>query len=376
LIPSNSILNLSEEQFEKLPIAERSAKATEINSQLSELKKRAAAEEIAGADAEKKQDFDRARECFDSLKRTGSALDTDDAMFIVRLVGQAMEIKALAELAKLPEENETPPPATSSPISPSTNGVPSVTGAESRELEGDVGRLYHAIVYTQTSAEAPKLGPTSYQFIADMSNTQFPVTSSLVSLPAGSAWGTNPVAVATPNSLFGAHYLFVQGFKSEADLMANFPNGSYVFNVQSGGSGAAAYKVPVGFKGSVPYPTIAPVITNTTWDSGSLVLDPASAVINFTNYPGATLTWEIFIPGRTYIMSAGGGGTSMGSLGLSGLLDYGQTYEAQLRFINRDMSSAVNDPNLPKDYGYSTMVAQIVEFKIRTPAGHASAALP
>lgn len=83
----------------------------------------------------------------------------------------------------------------------------------------------------------------------------------------------NPVAVAQPDSLFGAHYLFVQGFKSEADLMANFPNGSYVFNVQSGGSGASSYKAPVSFTGSVPYPPIAPVITNKMWDSGSLVLE-------------------------------------------------------------------------------------------------------
>lgn len=459
LVPPKSILSLSEDQFEKLPAAERSAKSTEINSQLNELQRLAAAVEIAGVDAEKKQDFDRARHFFDSLKRTGSALDTDDAMFIVRLFGQGLEKKAVAELAKLPKANETASPAVSATI-PATNtntqpanptmrqvivsvrsdgslvlnrqpiaphelvaklrelaklypdqavilrgdqdanykfivnvldlcrqakiwnvafatqsasrpAVSPVTVA--RDLVGDLGRLYHAIVYTQTSAEAPKLGPTSYQFIADMSNTEFPVTSSLVELPAGSAWATNPVAVAKPDSLFGAHYLFVQGFKSEADLMANFPNGLYAFNVQSGGSGAIAYKAPISFTGSVPYPPIPPVITNPTWDSGSLVLDPASAVINFTNYPGATLTWEIFIPGRTYIMSAGGGGTSVGALNLTGILNFGQTYQAQLRFINRDTSSTVSDPKLPKDYGYSTMVAQIVEFKIKTPPGQVSA---
>jgi beta-lactamase regulating signal transducer with metallopeptidase domain/biopolymer transport protein ExbD len=266
--------------------------------------------------------------------------------------------------------------ATKAPSQPAPSPV---VVTANRQIEGDVGRLYHAMVYTQTSAEAPKLGPTSYQFIADMSNTQFPVTSSLVSLPAGSAWATDPVAIATPDSLCGAHYLFVQGFKSEGDLMANFPNGSYEFDVQAGPTGAPAYKTPVSFTGAVSYPPIAPVITNTTWDSGSLVLDPASAVINFTNYPGATLTWEIFIPGRTYIMSAGslpGGQPSAGSLNLTGLLNYGQTYEAQLRFITRDGSSTVSDPNSPKDYGFSTMVARIVEFKIKTPPANASASLP
>jgi hypothetical protein len=67
-------------------------------------------------------------------------------------------------------------------------------------------------------------------------------------------------------------------------------------------------------------------------------------------------------------MSAGGGGTSLGSLNLTGMLSYGQTYVAQLRFINRDRSSTASDPAAPKDYGYATMMARIVEFTIKTPA--------
>jgi len=243
-------------------------------------------------------------------------------------------------------------------------GITKAKGVDS----DDVGRLYHAIVYTQTSRDAPKQGPTSYQFIADIRNNVFPVTSSSLSLPVGSAWATNPVAVAKPDLLVGAHYLFVQGFQSEAEMLTNFPNGLYTFNIQWGAQGATAYTATVLLTGSVPYPPIAPIITNTTWASGSLVLDPSSAVINFTNYPGATLTWEIVIPGKTYLMSAGGGGTSTGSLNLTGILTPGQTYKAQLRFINRDNSSTVSVPTSPKDYSYSTMMAQIVEFDIKTPA--------
>jgi beta-lactamase regulating signal transducer with metallopeptidase domain len=246
--------------------------------------------------------------------------------------------------------------------------VSAVVVTETKELEGDVGRLYHAMVYTQTSAEPPK--EMTWQFIADMSNNSFPVTGGTVSLPQGSAWATNSVAVVQPGLLVGAHYLYVQRFKAEAELMAQFPNGQYTFNIRA--TGAPLYKVPVSFTGTVPYPLQAPVITNTTWDAGVLVLDPTSAVINYTNYPGATLTWEIVIPGDHYIMSAGGGGTALGSLDLTGLLNYGQTYVAQLRFINRDKSSTASDPNWPKDYGYSTMMARIVEFIIKTPSGHTS----
>ncbi len=241
-----------------------------------------------------------------------------------------------------------------------------VVVTETKELSGDAGRLYHAVVYTQTGAEPPTLGPTSYQFIADMSNNAFPVTGCSVALPAGSSWSANPVTVVERGQLIGAHYLYVQGFKSEAELLANFPDGQYAFNVQPGGA-AASYAAPVSFTGTIQYPPVAPVITNRSWESGCLVLDPASAEIDFTNYPGATLTWEIAIPAKTYVMSAGGGGTSSGSLNLTGILSYGQTYVAQLRFINRDKSSTASNPDWPKDYGYSTMMAQIVEFKIKTP---------
>jgi beta-lactamase regulating signal transducer with metallopeptidase domain len=245
--------------------------------------------------------------------------------------------------------------------------VSPVIVTQTREFDGDIGRLYHAMVYTQTSVEPPPLNPTSWQFIADMSNNTFPVTGGTVSLPSGSAWTVNPVAVVKPGQLVGAHYLYVQGFKSESELLSSFPYGEYTFNIQPGAP-AAPCTVPVAFTGTVPYPPMAPVITNTTWNSGALVLNPQSAIINFTNYPGATLTWEIVIPGKTYIMSAGGGGTSLGSLNLTGMLSYGQTYVAQLRFINRDRSSTASDPAAPKDYGYATMMARIVEFTIKTPA--------
>ena len=257
-------------------------------------------------------------------------------------------------------------PLTQQPVNPKSNAAVTVT--ETKDLVGDVGRLYHAVVYAQTGPEAPQLGPTSYQFIADMSNNTFPVTRGSVSLPAGSAWPVNPVTLVDPKLLVGAHYLYVQGFPSEAALLAKFPYGTYAFNIQPGPNGPAAHTAPVQSSGTVPYPPIAPVITNKTWDSGSLVLDPTSAEITFTNYPGATLTWEIVIPGPTYIMSAGGGGTSGGSLNLTGLLNYGQAYDAQLRFINRDKSATVDDPGSAKAYGYSTMMAKIVEFRIKTPS--------
>jgi len=101
LFTPGSILSVSEDEFAALPAAERNAKADEMLTQLGELRKLAAAVELAGVDAETKKDFDQARKCFDSLKQCGRALDTSGALLAFRLVGQAMEKKANAAAAAL-----------------------------------------------------------------------------------------------------------------------------------------------------------------------------------------------------------------------------------------------------------------------------------
>src|SRR6202012_1024631 len=98
------------------------------------------------------------------------------------------------------------------------------------------------------------------------------------------------------------------------------------------GSAPGSYTAPGAFTDSIDIPSVVPTITNDTWKNGSLGLDPASAVIHFTNPPEMVMTWEIVGGGG----SAGGGGTSTGTLDLSGMLGYGQTYQAQIRFIHTD----------------------------------------
>ncbi len=236
----------------------------------------------------------------------------------------------------------TPLASTGYPVAPAS------TTAPPKDLVPGVGRLYHALVYQQTSSTPPKLSPNSYQFIADIANNVFPISGGTVSLPSGASWTTNPVTVVQPANLVGAHFLYVQGFDLKRALLANFPDGNYAYNIERNhpGNPRSSYAVQVPFTGSVDFPPIAPVVTNKTWKSGALVLPPTSAIINFTDYPGATLTWEIVAPS----MSAGGWGTSEGSLNLTGLLGYGRTYQVQLRFINHDSSMTFSDPNEPKDY--------------------------
>jgi len=248
---------------------------------------------------------------------------------------------------------------------PASAGYPiaSVATTDAPNNTPDEGRLYHAVVYQQTSATGAKLAANPYQFIADIRNT-VPHSTGTVSLPPGATWPANPVPVAIPENLLGAHFLFSQGFGSMLDLLAHFPNGNYSFNITRTypGDVSASYSTPpIAFTDSTDLPPSPPSITNTTWNSGTLLLQPGSAVINYQNYPGALMTWEVVAKNG----SAGGGGTSIGSLNLTGLLQPGQTYQAQLRFIRPDSSVTINDRGA--NYTYSTLLATIVQFTITTP---------
>jgi hypothetical protein len=103
LFAPESPLGLSEQQFQSLPAAERTAKLEETLAQIGTLKKLAAAVMQAGLDAAAKQDFDHARKYFTSLKQCGEALDGPDSLLVVKLVGRAMKKNADAELAELPK---------------------------------------------------------------------------------------------------------------------------------------------------------------------------------------------------------------------------------------------------------------------------------
>ena len=271
--------------------------------------------------------------------------------------------------------------STASPASPSPTILPTSAiataippGTAIQNLTPDEGRIYHAQVYQQTKAGSAKLVAHPYQFIVDIRNT-VPGSTGTVSLPPRASWPDNPVTVVAPGNLVGAHFLYAQGFDSEADLHAHFPNGDYVFNIgrkkyTKRGADWITYTVPLTFFGS-SMPSAVPVITNSTWNSGELVLQPSAPVITYTGDPGGTVTWEIVGKGG---MSAGSwNGVSTGTLTLPGI-DYGQTYQAQLRFIRPDNSITVVDPFEPSGenkaaYTYSTQMATIVQFTVRTPAG-------
>jgi hypothetical protein len=251
-----------------------------------------------------------------------------------------------------------------------------VNPGELRNQIPDEGRLYHAMVYEQTRSGPATLVTSPYQFIAEIRNT-FPEGKGTVSLPAGATWPTNPVTLSHPAGPFGAHYLYVQGFASMADLLANFPGGNYTFNLGRTyvGGFTTSYTVPVTFSDSVKIPSSAPAITNPTWKSGALVLQPAAAVIHYANKPNLKFAWDLV--GRN-LATGSSEGSSTGTLDLTGYLQPGQTYQAQLRFINPDSSVTVADSDAPAGendcaYTYSTLAATIVNLTITTPPGPTSA---
>jgi len=255
------------------------------------------------------------------------------------------------------------------PTQPASTSYPfaSVATTDAPNNTPDEGRLYHALLYQQTDATGAKTAANPYLFIADIRNT-VPHSTGTVTLPPGASWPGNPVPVVTSENLVGAHYIFSYGFGKMPDLLEHFPNGNYSFNITRtypDGTSASYSTPPIAFTDSVELPPSPPSITNNTWSSGTLLLQPSSAVINYQNYPGAIMTWEVVAKNG----SAGGGGTSTGSLNLTGLLQPGQTYQAQLRFIKPDNSVTINDPKAPNggaNYTYSTLLATIVKFTITT----------
>lgn len=101
LFPTNSVLSLSEDQFDALSGSEAQAKSGQMMSQLDLLKQVAAAVVQAGQDAAAKGDTAQARKYFTSLEQCGAALDGTNCLKLVQLVGQGFEKRAKAESAKL-----------------------------------------------------------------------------------------------------------------------------------------------------------------------------------------------------------------------------------------------------------------------------------
>jgi hypothetical protein len=100
LFAANSVLSLSEGQFNAFSEAEANAKSSELLSQLDSLKQLARAVVQTGDDAAAKGDTAQSRKCFTSLEQCGAALDTS-SLRIVKLVGQAFQKLAKSKLAKI-----------------------------------------------------------------------------------------------------------------------------------------------------------------------------------------------------------------------------------------------------------------------------------
>jgi hypothetical protein len=101
LFATNSMLSLSEEQFQALSPAEAQAKSGQMMSEVNSLKRMIAAVADAGRDAASKGDTAQARKYLTAVKECGAALDGPDSLRIVQLVGQGVKKRVDAELARI-----------------------------------------------------------------------------------------------------------------------------------------------------------------------------------------------------------------------------------------------------------------------------------
>ncbi|HEY5895666.1 MAG TPA: PEP-CTERM sorting domain-containing protein [Chthoniobacterales bacterium] len=233
---------------------------------------------------------------------------------------------------------------------------------------GDEGAVIKSLIYEQSTVSAATLIDDPYRFSGTIRNS-VPNQTGIISLPGASPWPTNPIAIVTPSQLVGAHYVYEVGFSSLFDLNSAFPNGNYTFDVtRSYGTTITAFSAPVKLTGANSIPSSAPVITNTTWTSGTLILQPSAAQIFYTSASGVGFSWGLVGGGGS---GGGAGSQAPGTLNLTGLLRFGQSFSVELRFYVVDDHVTIIDPNAPanayqKESTYSTILQTVVRFNLQT----------
>lgn len=101
LFEPGAAMSLSEEQFQKLSVAEIDAKMKEVLPQINTLRQIAQGVMEAGKEAAKLGDRAKAKKHFTAVKQCGEAIEKDNTLKIVQLVGKAIAKMADAELAKV-----------------------------------------------------------------------------------------------------------------------------------------------------------------------------------------------------------------------------------------------------------------------------------
>lgn len=103
IFPSKMALGLTDTQFKAIPEGERQLRTDEMLAQLDLMKQLATAVSNAGDAAAAKGEALQARQCYESLKRFGAALDDPKAQQLLRMVGQVSKRMAEHGLARLPK---------------------------------------------------------------------------------------------------------------------------------------------------------------------------------------------------------------------------------------------------------------------------------
>lgn len=234
---------------------------------------------------------------------------------------------------------------------------------------GDEGRLRKVILWEQSEAGTATLASDPYRFIANIRNS-IPNHTGSVSLPDAATWSPTPITIVDPSQLIGAHFQYEASFSTLADLNTAFPNGEYVFDVtRTYSSATTEFSAPVSFTGTKSIPSGAPVIQNTTWNSGTLIIQPAAAQIHYTPAAGVGFSWELVGGGGS---GGGSGSGAPGDLDLTGMLRFGQSYVGEFRYYVTDDATTIVDPNAPsgayqESSTYSTIMESAVRFELATP---------
>jgi hypothetical protein len=238
---------------------------------------------------------------------------------------------------------------------------------------GDEGVVAKQTVLVQTNIGPVSTSNPSYEFFASVRNSMSNHTGTVLA-PLAATVEPNPFSVVALTNLVGAHFIFTRSYLSRTHLDSAFPEGAYTFDIQRFyATATTSFSQTVEFNNDV-IPYAYPQVTNSQWSDGALWLHPSEARIFYTAASGVGFSWGV-------VSSSGsGGGSSSGASGLldlTGMMNFGQTFSAELRFNATESASSITDPNAPsnayqKESTFSAIRRSVVRFTIKTPLAPAN----
>ncbi|MGH8094560.1 MAG: putative Ig domain-containing protein [Chthoniobacterales bacterium] len=209
----------------------------------------------------------------------------------------------------------------------------------------------------QTDGGTEAMGSTPYYFDALVpAASNGSITGASISLPAGSA-ATSPQALSPVNDGIGS-YNFAAYFADQATLNSNYADGTYSYEIT--GASSTTYNASLSLTGD-GYPSEFPIVSNTTWSGGNLMVNPFAAfTLNWNSFADGTGSDIIYLAisniatGQSLFESDDVPATVTSQSFVPNFFQPNQTYDVRLFFLKVSDTDTTDIANTTGFAGYET----------------------